>query len=178
MRTFYLYDIYIGIKEKFNETDYNFDGTPSERYSFGFYERMGKVRDNKHLRDLLWFKEVSTGISIYIDEQGSTYSFARTTPNIKSFRSIKTIYDLITDAFNNSLDNPQDYSSSQKELLKLCNEVIMSHTSIQDTDEHIRKLASFYIKVYLRTYGNPIKKETFIIEEKARKAREKFIIIK
>lgn len=83
MRTFYLYDIYIGIKEKFNETDYNFDGTPSERYSFGFYERMGKVRDNKHVRDLLWFKEVSTGISIYIDEQGSTYSFARTTPNIK-----------------------------------------------------------------------------------------------
>lgn len=54
----------------------------------------------------------------------------------------------------------------------------MSHPSIQDTDEHIRKLASFYIKVYLRTYGNPIKKETFIIEEKARKAREKFVIIK
>jgi len=178
MRTFYLDDIYIGIKEKFNENDYNFDGTPSERYSFGFYESMGKVRDNRHLRDLLWFKEVSTGISIYIDEQGSTCPFARTTPNIKSFRSIKRIYDLITDAFNNSLDNPQDYSPSQKELLKLCNEVIMSHSSILDTDEHIRKLAPFYIKVYLKTYGNPLKTKTFMVDEKARKAREKFVIIK
>ena len=52
MRIFYLDDIYIGIKEKFNEADFSFDGMQNERFSFGFYERLGKVRDNKHRRDL------------------------------------------------------------------------------------------------------------------------------
>lgn len=179
MRIFYLDDIYIGIKEKFNEADFSFDGMQNERFSFGFYERLGKVRDNKHRRDLYWYKEVNTGISIYIDERGNAYPFAGTTPNIKSFRFIKSIYELIGDGFNNSLENPWDYSLDQRELLELCNKVIMNHPEgINDTDEHINKLAPFYIKIYLKTYGNPLKTETFIIEENAKKAREKFVVIK
>ena len=36
MRKFFLDDVYIGVKEKLGETDFNFDGTETERYSFGF----------------------------------------------------------------------------------------------------------------------------------------------
>lgn len=43
---------------------------------------------------------------------------------------------------------------------------------------NVSKLASFFINVYLKTYGNPLKTETFMIEENARKAREKFVVIK
>lgn len=179
MRAFYLSDIYIGIKEKFNEADYNFSGAPNKSFSFGFYEIIGKVRDNKHRRDLYWYKEVNTGISIYTDDRGNAYPFAGTTPSIRSFRFIKSIYELIGDGFNNSLENPWDYSLGQRELLELCNKVIMNHPKgISDTDKHINKLASFYIKIYLKTYGNPLKTEAFMIEENARKAREKFVVIK
>lgn len=178
MRTFYLGDVYIGVKEKLGETDFSFDGKQNERFSFDFYERIGKVHDNKFGRDLHWYKEVSTGIPIYIDERENAYPFARTTPNIKSFKSCKRLCDLIVDGFNSSLDKPFDYLPKQRELLELCSQIVINHPNISDNSDHVNKLASFYINTYLRTYGNPLKTEAFIVEENVRKAREKFVVIK
>lgn len=63
-------------------------------------------------------------------------------------------------------------------LLRRCASVVSHYDRLSDTDEHLSKLASFFINVYLKTYGNPLKTETFMIEENARKAREKFVVIK
>ena len=61
MRKFFLDDVYIGVKEKLGETDFNF---------FGFYEYVGKFYDKKFARDLTCYLEVSTGKPIYVDKMG------------------------------------------------------------------------------------------------------------
>lgn len=178
MRKFFLDDVYIGVKEKLGETDFNFDGTETERYSFGFYEYVGKFYDKKFARDLTCYLEVSTGKPIYVDKYGSTCSFAGTTPSIRSFRYLKRLPDLIMVGFDESLKCPNNYSFEQMDLLRRCASVVSHYDRLSDTDEHVSKLASFFINVYLKTYGNPLKTETFMIEENARKAREKFVVIK
>lgn len=80
--------------------------------------------------------------------------------------------------FDESLKCPNNYSFEQMDLLRRCASVVSHYDRLSDTDEHVSKLASFFINVYLKTYGNPLKTETFMIEENARKAREKFVVIK
>ena len=178
MRKFFLDDVYIGVKEKLGETDFNFDGTETERYSFGFYEYVGKFYDKKFARDLACYLEVSTGKPIYVDKYGNTCPFAGTTPSIRSFRYLKRLPDLIMVGFDESLKRPNNYSFEQMDLLRRCASVVSHYDRLSDTDEHVSKLASFFINVYLKTYGNPLKTEIFMIEENARKAREKFVVIK
>lgn len=178
MKKFFLDDIYIGVKEKLGEADFDFDGMETERYSFGFYEYIGKFYDKKFARDLICYLEVSTGKPIYVDKYGNTCAFAGTTPSVRSFRYLKRLPDLIMVGFDESVKCPDNYSYQQRDLLKRAANIVSHHQGLTDSDAHISELAPFYINVYLKTYGNPLKTETFMIEENARKARERFVVIK
>ncbi|UKI29041.1 MAG: hypothetical protein L6V78_01415 [Clostridium sp.] len=69
--------------------------------------------------------------------------------------------------FDESLKCPNNYSFEQMDLLRRCASVVSHYDRLSDTDEHVSKLASFFYKcIFKKTYGNPLKTETFMIEEK------------
>ncbi len=77
--------------------------------------------------------------------------------------------------FDESLKCPNNYSFEQMDLLRRCASVVSHYDRLSDTDEHVSKLASFFINVYLKTYGNPLKNRNIYDIENARKARESLL---